>query len=133
MDTHRRKEISDFGMALCLNESDITEAIKTVKALCAHTIREAEALYAHTIREAEACHTALVSKAKTHHVASVKEAEANHANTLAGAEEAHWIQQSHAKDMQCLEAKAINVERTDHLAFLTACGSALEASSPEAG
>ena len=36
----QRKQVSDFGMALCQNESEITEAIKEVMALCAHTIRD---------------------------------------------------------------------------------------------
>ena len=72
IDTCRRKEISEFGMALCLNESEVAEAMKTVKALCAHTVRKVEALCAHTIREAEAHHTALVSKADIHHVACIK-------------------------------------------------------------
>ena len=40
---HQRKQVSGFGMALCQNESDITKAIKEVKALCAHTIREVDA------------------------------------------------------------------------------------------
>ena len=40
---HQRKQVSDFGMALYQNESEITEAIKEVKALCAHTFRDAEA------------------------------------------------------------------------------------------
>ena len=90
---------------------------------------------------------ALVSKAKTCHVACIKEAEANCASALAeaedccsiaireaesqGASQVHQIQQSHAKDMQHLETEAINEERTDHLAFLAACSSALEASPPE--
>ena len=38
-----RKQVSDFEMALCQNESKTTEAIKEAKTLCAHTTREAEA------------------------------------------------------------------------------------------
>ena len=107
-----------------------------------------EALCAHTIREEEACSMVLVSEAKTCYVACVKEAEANHASALAeaedhcstairevesqGASQACQIQHSHAKDMQHLEADAINKERTDCLTFLAACSSALEASCPKA-
>ena len=40
-------------MALCQTESDVTEAIKEVKALCACTIREAEACWAVLISEAD--------------------------------------------------------------------------------
>ena len=87
INTCRRKEISDFGMSLCHNESEVTKAIKTAKALCAHTIREVEALCAHTIWEAEAGHTVLVSKVKTHHVTCIKEAEANCTSALAEAED----------------------------------------------
>ena len=38
-----RKWVSDFGMALCQNESEIT---KEAKALCACTIRDAETHWA---------------------------------------------------------------------------------------
>ena len=37
-----RRQVSDFEMALCQNESETTEAIKEAKTLCACTIREAE-------------------------------------------------------------------------------------------
>ena len=43
IDAWQRKEVSDFGMALCQNESDITEAIKAPKALSVQTIRDVEA------------------------------------------------------------------------------------------
>ena len=41
---------------------------------------------------------------------------------------AHSTQQAHAKDIQCLEAEAIEEEGKDCLAFLTACSTALRAS-----
>ena len=53
INTHWRKEVSNFGMALCQNESKVTEAIKTAKALCAHTVREAEAHCTKLISEAK--------------------------------------------------------------------------------
>ena len=70
-----RKQVSDFGMPLCQNESEVTEAIKEVKALCACTIRDAEA-----------CTAALISKAKIQHAVCIKEVEANCAHALAEAE-----------------------------------------------
>ena len=72
---HWRKHVSDFGMALHQNESDITEAIKEAKALCSSTIRDVEAHLA-----------ALISKAEVWHAACIKEVEANCAHTLAEAE-----------------------------------------------
>ena len=71
----RGKEVSDFGMALCQNESEITEAIKEAKALCAHTIRDVEVHQA-----------VLISEAKVWHATCIKEAEAKCAHTLAEAE-----------------------------------------------
>ena len=53
IDTHWRKQVSDFGMALCQNESEVTKAIKEAKALCVCTIRNAET-----------CWTVLISEAK---------------------------------------------------------------------
>ena len=98
------------------NESDITEAIKEAKALCALTIREVEA-----------CWVVLISEAKIQHTTCIKEAEADCACTLAEAEN-HWsIQQSYAKDIQHLEAEAIKEEK-ECLTFLTACGTILRAS-----
>ena len=115
IDAHWRKQVSDLGMALCQNESDITEVIKEVKALCAHTIKDVEA-----------CWVALISKAKILHTTCIKEAEAKCAGALAetenccsaaireaesqGALQAHSIQQSHAKDIQCLDPEAIEEE-----------------------
>ena len=99
-------------MALHQNESDITEAMK-----------EAKVLYAYTIRDVEAHWAVLTSKAEIWHTTCIKEAEANCACTLADAEnccsaavreaesqgalQAHSIQQSHTKDIQHLEAEAI--------------------------
>ena len=125
----QRKEVSDFGMALQQNESEITKAIKALKAL-----------HACTIRDAEACWAVLIGKAKVWHAACIKEAEANCAHVLAeaenccswGASQAHLIQQSHAKDIQHLEAEAIEEEKRDWLTFLTTCSTALMASPPEA-
>ena len=47
-------------MALCQNESETTEAIKEVKALCASTIREAKAHQVTLISEAEAQHATCI-------------------------------------------------------------------------
>ena len=101
INTHWRKQLSDFGMVLCQNESEITVAIKEAKTLCACTIRDMEAHWA-----------ALISKAKIWHAACIKKAEANCAHTLTvaenhcstairdvefwGASQAHSIQQLHA-------------------------------------
>ena len=106
IDPCQRKEVSDLGMALCQNVSEVTKAIKAAKALCAWTIRDVEA---HCI--------VLISKAKVQHATCIKKAEANCACTLTEAEncfstaireaesqgdQATSIQQSHAKDIQHL-------------------------------
>ena len=71
----QRKQVSDFGMALCQNESETTEAINQAKALCAQTIRNAEA-----------CQTVLICEAEVWHTTCNKEAEANCACTITEAE-----------------------------------------------
>ena len=124
-------------MALLQNESEATEAIKEAKALCDSTIREAKAHWTTLIREAE-----------TQHATCIREAEANCASIITEAEgcctmairkveshcakQAHSIQLSHSKGMQCLQIEAIEEEGKDHLSFLTACGTALQASPLEA-
>ena len=124
-------------MALHQNESEITEAIKEAKALCACTIRDVETHWA-----------VLISKAEVQHTTCIKEVEANCAHALAEAEnccstaireaesqgtsQAHSIQQSHAKDIQHLEAEAIEEKRRDCLTFLATCSTALRTSPPEA-
>ena len=110
-------------MAHSQNESDITKAIKAAKALCAQTIGDAEA-----------CHAVVISEAKVQHTACIKEAEAECACALAeaencysaaigeveswGASQTHLIQQSDAKDIQHLEAEAIEEEERTALPSL---------------
>ena len=137
IDTHRRKKISDLRMALHHNESKVTKAIKIEKALCTHTIREAEAHPMVLISEAEIWHVACIKEVEADCASALAEAE-NYCSTAIrnaksqGASQVHLIQQLHAKNMQHLEAEAINEERTDCLTFLATCGSTLGASSPEA-
>ena len=137
IDAWWRKQVSDFGMALCQNELETTEAIKEVKALCAHTMQDVETHW-----------TALISEAKVWHASCIKEIEddcthisaeaenccssAIHDAESQGASNAHSIQQSHTKDIQHLEVEAIEKEGRDCLAFLTACGTTLRANPPEA-
>ena len=137
INVQQRKQVSDFGMALHQNESETTEAIKEAKALCAHTILDAET-----------CQTVLTSKAEVLHTVCIKEIEDNctHASAEAencclsaiwdteslGASNACSIQQSHTKDIQHLEAEAIEEEGRDCLTFLTACSATLRANPPEA-
>ena len=120
-------------MALHQNESETTEAIKEGNALCTHTIWDAKTHQ-----------TVLISEAKVQHPALIKEIEEDCTHTLAEAEnccltaikeaesrgtsKAHSIQQSHAKDIQCLEAEAIEEEGRNHLTSLITCGTALRAS-----
>ena len=131
----QRRQVSDFGMALHQIESETTEAIKEVRALCAHTIWDVET-----------CWTALISETKVQHATCLKgiedecalalaEAENHCSTTIREAESniisrAHSTQQSHAKDIQCLEVEAIGEVR-NHLAFLTACSAALRAGPPK--
>ena len=54
IDTHQQKLISEFGMALCQNNSEATESVKEAKAICADSIQEAKTCSSTAIREAEA-------------------------------------------------------------------------------
>ena len=124
INAHQRKQVSNWGH-------------QGSKGLCTCTIQDVETYW-----------TGLISEAKVWHIAHIKEIEDNCARTLAEVEnccstaireaessgtfKAHWIQQSHAKDIQHLEAEAIEEEGRDCLAFLATCGTALRASPPEA-
>ena len=137
LDAHQRKQVMDFEMALHQNESETTKAIKEAKALCASTIREAKAHQATLISEAEAWHYTCIREAEANCTSTI--AEADNCCSMAirkaescGAKQAHSIQLSHAKGMQCLETEAIEEEGKDCLSFLTTCGTALQASPPEA-
>ena len=81
-----------------------TACIKEIEDDCNHALAEAENCCSTATREADS----------------------------SGASKACSIQQSHIKDIQCLEAEAIEEEGKDCLAFLTTCGTALRASPPEA-
>ena len=112
LNAQQRKQVSDFGMALYQTESETTETIKETKALCAHTIWDAK------IHQ-----TALISEAKVWHATCIKKIEDDYACALAEAEnccsaairkadsssasKACSIQQSYTKDIQHLEAEAI--------------------------
>ena len=137
LDAWWRRQVSNFGMALHQIESETTEAIKEVKALCAPTIWDVET-----------CQTVLISEVKVQHATCLKEIEDDFTLALAEAEnhcstaireaessatsKACSIQKSYTKDIQCLEVEAIEEGRKDHLAFLAACGMALKASPPDA-
>ena len=56
LDARQRKQVSNFGMALCQIESETTEAIKEAKTLCAYTIQDVET-----------CQVAFISEAKVWH------------------------------------------------------------------
>ena len=100
-----------------------------------------------TTREAEACQVMFINEAKAGYATCIKEAKANCVFIIAEAEnccsmvirkaeshstrQAHSIQQSHAKGMQCLETEAIGEEGKYHLSFLATCGAALWASHPK--
>ena len=103
IDTHWQKLVSNFSMTLWQNMSKTLESIKEAKAQCDHSIKEAEAC----------CSLA------THQVESW------------GATQACSIQQSHAKDIQCLEEETLEEERRGQLNFLSACQAAFDASPPE--
>ena len=109
MDTHWRKEVSDFQMALHQNESQTTEIIrkteavhatasKEVKTHCANFIQDAEAICARTIREAETTST----------------------------EHPHTLQDTHRDSMEGLERETIEEEEQNHQSFLTICRVALQ-------
>ena len=85
-------------MALHQIESEITKAIKAVKD--AVLISKAKVQHATCIKEAEADCASTLAEAENHHSTALREAESW------GASQAHSIQQSHAKDIQCLEAEA---------------------------
>ena len=131
------KAISDFEMALCWNKAEATKTNKEAKAHCGVAIREVEAHCTTLIREAEACCTTLIRQAEADCVTIVAEVEACCTTDIRKVEShcvenAHSIQQLHAEGMQCLEIGAMEEEGRDHLSFLAACGTALQACPLEA-
>ena len=148
LDACQWKQVSDFEMALCLNEAEATEAIRDAKAHCGTTIRETEACCTTHIREAKAHHTTHIREAENDFTSHIRDAEADYASITIEAEacstadirkvESHCaehacsIQQSHVEGMQHLEMEAMEEEGRDHLSFLAACGMALQACPLEA-
>ena len=137
IDAHQRKQVSDFGMALCQNESETTKAIKEAKALCAHTIWDAETHQTLLISKAKVWHATLIKEIGDGCTHALVEAENTCSTAIWDAEswgtsQAHSIQQSHFKDIQCLEVDAIEEEGRHHLAFLATCSTTLRASPPKA-
>ena len=93
MNTHHRKQVSDFKTAFHQNKAQTAEAIKEVRAHCVTAIQDAEAACATAIRKAE---TACV-------------------------ELAYILQQSHRECMQEMEREAIEEEGRDCQSFLNTC------------
>ena len=129
LDVHQKKQVSDFEMALCQNNSETTKAIKEARSLCACTIREAEAHQAKLISEAEARYATCIKEAKGNCATTIEEAENCCSAAIRKAEshstkQAHSIQQSRAKGMQHLETEPIGEEGKGYLSFLTTCGAA---------
>ena len=115
MDTHQRKEVSNFQMALYQNKAWTTKAIS-----------EAEAVHAAAIREAKACCTNIIHNAETTCATTIRKVE------TACAECTHALQQAHRDSMEGLEREAIEEEQWDHQFFLIACGVALQVCPLEA-
>ena len=137
INAHQRKQVSDFGMALHQNESETIKTIKEAKALCAHTILDVETHQTVLISEAKVWHTTSIKEIEDDCTQALAEAENCCSTTIReaesrGASKAHSIQQSHARDIQHLEAEAIEEEGRDCLTFLATCSTALRASPPEA-
>ena len=136
LDARWRRQVSNFGMALCQIESETSNAVKEDKALCAHTIWDVETHQIVLISEAKVWHAACLKGIEDDCSLALAEVE-NHCSTAirkaesSGTSKAYSIQQSNAKDIQHLEAEAIEEEGKDCLAFLTTCSAALRASPPE--
>ena len=110
MDTHWRKEVSNFQMALHQNEAITTEAI-----------REAEALHAAAVREAKACCANIIHDAHTTCARTIRKVE------TACREHACALQQAQRDSMEGLEREAIEEEEEQGCqSFLTTCGVALQ-------
>ena len=103
IDAHWQKLVSHFGMALCQNESETTKAIKEAKA----TVPMPSRMQRPTAPQP------------------------SERQRLGEPHRPYSIQQSHTKDIQCLEEEAIEDKRRGHLTFLTTCHTALRASPPE--
>ena len=136
LDARKKRQVSNFGMALHQIESDTTEAIKEVKALCACTTWDMETHLMALTSEAKVSHATCLKGIEDECSFALAEAENCCSTTIRQAESnsasrAHSTQQSHAKDIQHLEAEAIEEVGKDCLALLTACSATLRASPPE--
>ena len=136
LDARQRRQVSDFAMALHQIESETTEAIKEVRALCAPTIWDVETCQMAKLSEAKVWHAACVKGIEDRCSLALAEVENHYSTTIREAQSsstsrAQSTQQSHATDIQCLEMEAIEEEGKDHLSFLTTCSAALRASPPK--
>ena len=71
MDTHHRKQVSDFETAFHQNEAQSTKAIKEVRAHCMTMIQDAEGTFTAVTREVEtSCveHTCILQQSRREHM-----------------------------------------------------------------
>ena len=104
LDARWRRQVSDFGLALSQIESEMTEAIKVVKVLCACTIQDAETHKTALISEAEIWHAAFLQEIRDDCSLALAEVENGCSTTIWEAESSGTsiacpTQQSHAKDI----------------------------------
>ena len=124
LDARQKRQVSDFGMALHQIELETTKAVKEAKALCTCTIWDVETHQMVLISKAKVQHTDCLKEIEDNCSLTLAEAENCCSTTIRGAEfssasKASSTQQSHAKDIQFLEAEAIEEEGKDCLTFLT--------------
>ena len=108
-----------------------------MKALCASTIWDTKTCWIGLTNEVNILHAVHIKEIEDDCTCASTEAENCWSSAIWdaeswGASNAWSIQQSHIKDIQHLEAEAIEEEGRDFLTFLTACGAALRANLPEA-
>ena len=85
-----------MGTGLHHNDSEMTESIKTARAICAQTTQDAEVLCSATVKEAKATCTCTILEAKALCSVIIREAE------IQGATQANLLHQEHTQTIQQL-------------------------------
>ena len=129
IDACRQRAVWELGMELCWNESEATESLKEVNAVCSHDIQDAKALCFATLKRAKVIYTQTIQEAKITHGHAIWEAKAICSAAIWDIEtwrasQAKLLQRQHGKAMQDLEEQVIQQESNCQSDFLSACQSA---------
>ena len=135
IDTRRQRAVSDLGVMLPQNESQVAATVKEARTICSQTALDIWTACSLSILEAQISYLVAVKEAKPTRSHLLQEAKATCSKTICESEDqkisqATRLHKKHGKYVWDLEEQAIEKESKSCNDFLTACQVVLLSSPP---